>query len=477
MSKTKSIFGIILLTVILSALTALILLTAGISFSALLLESCLLLLVLPLMMRKRLDIFEPLVVANIALGVMFIGRPLAILMTGETLHLGYDVLATFDEALLVALVGILFFQLGYFSPLGKSWSRRLPEPPVFRLRQVAVYGWIFLILGGLMYGTFLIQTDGVATLLSILSGRQETHNELYLSSTGYFYNGLLMWGAAALIFFAMTVSYGVRRYRTWFLLSFLPLLVMYGSTGARSHLLPIVLSIPIYWYLWKGRRPSGKSILVALLIGISALGWLREMRSTWQESDALDALMVALAAPITETGAILSGPDNEMFDSLANELLVVPEILPFQYGSTVTDIFVRAIPRPLWPNKPLEANDAIVDTLWPEHYAVSRAAPAFSIMGPFYADSGLFTVALGMFLVGAVLSMSWQWLLRHRAHTVAQLIYSMGLPFVVILMRGTIPDTLSRMLFLVVPLGILMLLLRIRGRHDQGIGLGTEPPR
>lgn len=475
--KINRIVGIIFLTVTLFALTVLIFLTAGISFSTLLLESCLLLLVLPLLIRRRLDMFEPVVAANVALGVMFVGRPLADLVTGETDHIGYDVLATFDETLLVALLGILFFQLGYFSPLGKSWSRRLPVPPVFRPRRAAMYGWMFLILGGLMYGTFLIQTGGVETLLSLLSGRQETHNELYLSSTGYFYNGLLMWGVAALIFFAVAVSFGVRQYRIWFLLPFLPLLVLYGSTGGRANLLPIVLAIPIYWYLWKARRPSSTLIIVAALLVISVFGWLREMRSTWQEHDALATLTAALAAPITEAGLILSGADNEMFDSLANELLVVPEELPFQHGSTVIDIFIRAVPRPLWPDKPLEVNDAIVDTLWPEHYAVSRGAPAFSLMGPFYADSGIFTVALGMFLVGTVLSMSWQWLQRHRAHTLAQLIYSMGLPFVVILMRGTIPDTLARMLFLMVPLVAFMLLLRIRGRNNRGIALGTEPPR
>ena len=39
-----------------------------------------------------------------------------------------------------------------------------------------------------------------------------------------------------------------------------------------------------------------------------------------------------------------------------------------------------------------------------------------------------------------------------------------ALPFVVILMRGTIPGTLTRMLFLFVPLGLLMWLTRLRFR-------------
>ncbi len=41
------------------------------------------------------------------------------------------------------------------------------------------------------------------------------------------------------------------------------------------------------------------------------------------------------------------------------------------------------------------------------------------------------------------------------------MIYAMGLAFVVILMRGTIPDTLSRMLFLFIPVVLLLWLTRL----------------
>jgi hypothetical protein len=46
----------------------------------------------------------------------------------------------------------------------------------------------------------------------------------------------------------------------------------------------------------------------------------------------------------------------------------------------------------------------------------------------------------------------------------AQMLYSMGLPFVVILMRGSIPDTLARMLFYFAPLFLLLIFKRIRVR-------------
>ena len=77
--------------------------------------------------------------------------------------------------------------------------------------------------------------------------------------------------------------------------------------------------------------------------------------------------------------------------------------------------------------------------------------------------------AAGMFLIGTLASALWIWSRRHEGSAVAQLIYANGPPFVVILMRGTIPDTLGRMLFLFVPLVMLLWLMRLR--------FGSKPRR
>ncbi len=453
-------------SMVFGALLAVILWVAGLSIRSLLLSAIVGSLIVPLMIRAirgRLDLFEPVILANIALGIMFVGRPLHQLITGEIIHLGYNILPTFDEALVVALIGILGFQLGYFlGPSTTAWARRLPVPPPLRPQRAALAGWFYLVLGGLLFGAFLAQQGGVGVLVSLLAGRQQSNNALFLGSTGYLYNGLLMWGASALVFFAVATVARRRVYWLWFLVPALCLVVFYGARGTRSMLLPLMLAVPVFWYLWKGRRPSARSVVITALIGIALLGMLREVRTVGENRDFSGTLLAALSSPLNETLNILGGADAEMFDSLANELSVVPERTPFQHGATITDVLIRMVPRPLWPNKPLESNDAIVNALWSEHYAKSRAAPAFSVLGPFYADSGLFTVALGMSLIGWVLAVSWRWLCLHRTQPVAQMIYAMGLPFVVLLMRGTIPDTLGRMLFLVVPLVLLMWLIRFR---------------
>jgi hypothetical protein len=167
-------------------------------------------------------------------------------------------------------------------------------------------------------------------------------------------------------------------------------------------------------------------------------------------------LVQAVSDPGRQAEALILGADNEMFDSLASEVRIVPAILPFQHGATISDVAVRSVPRPFWPAKPLESNDAVVNALWPVHYAATRASPAFSILGPLYADSGWITVVAGMLIIGVALATLRQYFEAHRRALPANMVYAISLPLVVVLLRGTLPDTLSYVLFTIVPLLVLM---------------------
>jgi len=455
-------------TVLIGILVSIAIFGAGINLRALFLIGIVLAIALPVSLRAlrgQLDLFEPIVIANLALGIMFVGRPLIDLTTGETYHLGYDVLVTFNETLLVAFIGILSFQMGYFSPIPAKLARCFHHPLLrFIPGKAAFAAWAYTLLGAGLFWIFLVQTGRSGILFFLLSGRAPGQDILFRSTTGYFYQGLLAWAPAALIFFALATTLGRRRYLVPFALTALGLLVYVGTRGDRSNMLPMLLSISVFWYLQRNRRPRMLTLVFGGLVAVSLLGFFREIRTVGLEAreNAMVSLMASLSSPIKQAGEILKGADAEMFDSLANELMVIPSKLPYQHGSTVTDILIRAVPRTLWRDKPLESNDSVVNKLWPVHYTLSRASPAFSIIGPFYADSGLLTVVIGMFAVGVALRAVWIWFVHNRVNFTAQLIYSMALPFVVILLRGSIPDTLSRMLFMVIPLLFLPYLFRLR---------------
>ena len=405
--------------------------------------------------RHSLDVFEPLVTVGVSLAVMFVVRPSADLLLGTTDHIGYDVLATFDQALLVAIIGVSGFQIGYALSIGRRLAKVIRAPSVnLRTRPAVQFALLLAFVGLVLYALFIAQTGGISTLTSFLSGRGSTQNQIYLGSTGYLYQGLLLTAPAALILLGLALRYRRRALALLAVVIAAPQLVLATATGDRTTLLFFLGPGLLLLYIARQRRPGFSAALIALIILTMGISFLREFRTagTAFREQGLSGLLSVAANPNDQLILTFGGADNEMFDSLANELLVVPAVLPFAPGSTIGDLFIRAVPRPLWPAKPLERNDAVVVALWPAHYAVSRASSAFSVVGPLYADSGYLGVFVGMVLFGLCAKAIWAYFMLHRHRLTAQLIYASTLPLMVILVRGTLPATLSYALFVIAPL-------------------------
>lgn len=427
---------------------------AGFSLRGALLTALCLVILGPLAVRLAqpgADVFEPIVAANVAFAVMFIARPVADLADGSLYHLGYDFSSTFDRALAVALAGTAAFQAGYFCVAARRLAEFLPKPApeleFGKARRVAV---VTAIAGVALFAGFLAQSGGTTILLALLQGRQAGDNALFLGSTAYLYFGLFALVPASLLFLAVGM-HGRAPISLAAAAGTAGIVLLYGlARGDRSGVLPLV-AVPIFWYLTKGRRPGTAPLVMVAVTALMASGLVRDVRTVALRGSAAGTLRAAVADPASEITNLLRGADTEMFDALATELLIVPETLPFRPGGSVTDLGVRAVPRLLWREKPLEVNDAVVQALWPAHYQQSRAAPAFSVLGPFYGDSGWLGVVAGMTLLGTATGALRHWYLRHAASAAAQICYALALPLVVLLMRGTVPDTLGHALFIVVP--------------------------
>ncbi|MGO9441316.1 MAG: O-antigen polymerase [Terriglobales bacterium] len=451
-----------------AAIILMTLLTAATVVQATTLIACATLLALPIAARighHRFDLFEPIVPATIALAVMFIGRPLADLTTGSFVHLDHDFAAAFDTTLIVVTIGIACFELGYASNLSRSVTGFFPRAPRrFDMTKSVIFACVLIVLALTLFGIFIATRGGVALLMALAEGRRSTDSSLFQSSTGYLYQSIDALTPATLIFVAAGVLTSKRKFYLGALLTGAPLFLFYAGHGSRSFALTLLLSGPVFWYVWRNRRPRFRSLLVVSVIAVCLIGFVRQVRNVEVPHDRSEQLAASFSDPGGQAADILSGADAEMFDSLANEITVVPSQLAYSPGGCITDIAIRAIPRVLWVDKPLELSDSVVTTLWPEHYQLSRASAAFSIMGSFYADSGVIGVAIGMFFVGVILAALWRWWQRNSGSVAATLTYSMMLPFVIVLMRGTIPDTLARLLFTAVPLFGLQMLQRIRLR-------------
>jgi hypothetical protein len=401
--------------------------------------------------RGPLDVFEPIVPASLALCVMFVARPIADQITSHYSHIGYDIGATFDDALSTVFVGCLAFSIGYLSNVGRSFLRMFPKSSAtFPQRKVVSAAIAIAALGTGVYGFFLFTHGGTAALSVFLSGRSKSKFDLERGSSGYLYATVYFLTPATAMLFAAWM-----RFRRTYLLALaalvgIPICAYEMAQGDRSQMLPLVFGLPMIYYLYKRRRPTLIHLCLAAGVILASFAFLREARN----SDSIAR---------KDIGAVLSdGPgamfadtflkdDNEMFDALANVISVVPARIPYQPLGLITDLGIRALPRLWYPDKPLEAGDQVIVALWPMHYRYSRASAAFSLFGNVYLYGGVIGVALGAFVFGAFLNQLWNWFVAQADNMNAILLYAFVPSFVVIALRGTVPDTLTRMFYTVLP--------------------------
>ncbi len=411
--------------------------------------------------RGQLDLFEPIVPSALATSVMFVGRPIADQVTGSYIHLGYDIQPTFDWTLLCVVAGIITFNLGYASGLGGWMQRLFPAPAMqFPPDRTVVAAATMAIVGSSLFSIFLLANGGFRALLIVIGGRSSEHASMMRQSSAYLYFGIFLLLPATLVFFGLWMKTRQLRYLTFTVLTGVPLFLYESSMGDRSEMLPLVFGLPAIYYLWKAKRPQAFQLLIATVVLLIGFAFLREFRN----STALGHKSVESATLLTDPGAALASTftkdDSEMFDTFCNLTSVVPSRIPFQPFGIVTDIGTRALPRLLFPDKGLELPDQFIVALWPAHYKLSRASSAFSILGHYYMYGGILGVAMGAFVMGLLLRQTWLWYLAQNNNLNAILLYSFVPSFAVILWRGTVTDTLGRMVFTVLPLVLMQSFIR-----------------
>lgn len=402
---------------------------------------------------RPFDIFEPIVPATAALFFMFVVRPIADQWQSNYVHLGFNISAEFDQTLFTALVGCVAFSVGYVSNTGKSVQRLFPRvASEFPLRKVVPAAIITAVIGASLWSIFLLFHGGLSMLLLILKGRSEELRHILRNSTGYLYRGLDLLVPAAFMLQAAWLRFRRPHLLVLTTITLIPTLVMSAATGTRSALLPIVFGLAAIYYLHSRRRPKLRNLALLGVIFLLASSFLRDVR--YAHSIGRRSLVSSefVDDPGESVADTFARDDDEMFDTLANTLSVVPSRIPYQPLGVVTDLCIRALPRTLYPNKPLEANTQFLDTLWPLDSEHARAAAANSILGNFYLYGGVVGVAIGAFCIGILFNQTWRWYLRNLGKMDAILLYAFVPGFVVILLRGTITDTLTRMLFFVFPI-------------------------
>ncbi|MFA4928241.1 MAG: hypothetical protein WC558_06975 [Patulibacter sp.] len=461
-------------------LLAAVLIVAGVlcgrnppSLEAMLVGATSIVLIAPFLVRKArnvsTDLFDPLLVFAVAYGVMFVLRPAYMLVVGTDYYalagVSIDIRATFVEMQVLGLLGAMAFVTGYEMRIGTGRVTRWRAPVEPRSESVATAATVVAIIGAVAALGFLVSIGGPQALFG---GRSEAYFEALRGASKYLYLAPTVLIGAALLYL---VAWSIERrplYMAGVVACIALLLLVRAPVGSRLALFPLVAAPAIFWYGIHGKRPRTISVVALLLVAVVASNLILNTRneSARQEGGVAQAVRAISDDPLRVFSPLTEGQDAAIAPALAAALTIVPSDIPHTYGAaTVGDLFSRAVPRALWPDKPQPPRERVVDALFGKAYAQGTANPEFSVLFAWYLDWGW--IGMGaMFILGMGVRLFGEYSFANRHNRLVVAMFAAAWPMFVASLRDTPVDSLVRAAFVVGPL-ILVALLYLPARASS----------
>jgi oligosaccharide repeat unit polymerase len=419
---------------------------------------------LQLLRSSRIDFANPLYLFAIFYSLVFILRPVVILVDTERSDFSLMVISgDFDAAvtitLIYALLGAFAFQLGYSSRLSRTRVdsyQRIAYGRPWTDRQVYLMTLVYVGVGVMSYLTFIRSLGGLGNIIRGIGAEfsEEASGKYYLAAgTGFVHAlTLLLNGISA-----------VRRKHTLLALSLLLLSIGLSFTfGQRGSIFVVVLSTFLIHYCgrnWHRRL----NLFLLLFMGVTgylfiALGYIRYNTVGNRSSEQVVEILAEFLRG--SLGLFLKEVAKEFcqFDYAAALVAKIPEILPFQYGRTFLDTFLLPIPRQLWPGKPLPIDFVVTQLLTPQF----GGGKPISLIGELYLNFHVPGILIGMFLFGV----GWQRLYVHFVKTRSTLdnivVYTLILSYMPLLLTRSLAFMLANMMSILLPILFATWCLRVR---------------
>lgn len=427
-----------------------------------------------LVLRGRLDVFEPLTWFALFFVLFFAFRPAWHLWNENFIYAGRVISPTFTKMLVAGLLAGTGFVIGYLMPAAGSLASRLPRPPRLEPRRLLI--WSLVVLGVALVGfaILFVRARGWTDPANFFFGKNEIRfQEVAARPTAtskYFIASIVLMIPAALFFLSIRQSAGaaarIGRIAGWAALaSILAFLLITFPAGQRRYAVGMLAALAVYYYLRRNGRPSVLRLCVVALVALTVISAVREVRFAGNNNTSPDPLRWL---PWNAAEHLLETGDTSVAPALATEMLVVPSELDYTYGeTTLLGPFITAVPRQLWDGKPEPPNEEILALVWggDDPCTYGTQCSTFSPFGEPYRDGGLVGVFIFAMLFGVFWRGVWLYYLRYRDNTVAIVAYASLLPFMLTWMHGNfiLPATQVAMVLAVIVGGAVLCRTRTRG--------------
>jgi hypothetical protein len=316
--------------------------------------------------------------------------------------------------LTIASVGLLFFQIGFYSPLGHSLSNVFPKiRDRWTSSGVIITTACLLVLGFIFYGALMIQAGGFANLEANLYNV----NELLLGS--YYLEelatGLLFYAFFVIYIWARTKQRSVAEVASYVILA--TIVVAFAAFGSRGTLTRTVLCPAfVVHYLSRWSRRDTVFVTLAALLLVLVMPIYSVYRHL--EASGLDVATLASTAIEQRNEGTFAELILRRYYGVESLTLIIDKVGKTTEMRSAGDIFLsiprEVIPRAWWPEKPYGVGFEFIDTFLPREFGNRLVAGPPTLVGELYWNLALPGVILGMFAIGVIAKCGNDWFANNR---------------------------------------------------------------
>lgn len=342
-------------------------------------------------------------------------------------------------SLIYAIVGLHFFQLGYFSKLGRVFFQRnkfIPDQ-----WSETKFKLILFIYTAISLFAFLVMIHLSGGFTSYF---RNIHNAMVGITSGktFVFISVLLINIPLLIWFCCNIEQ--KRSFIFFSIFFLFASILLISLGERGHFITLIISLSIcYHYLKKKIHLfSIVSISTLLILFLVVYGQYREFTS--------QSYKIKRAGFNVKIGLLSTyGYFINHFDQLRHVkdvVITVPDQLDFQMGKTFFNLLIKPIPSVIWENKPTGAGHLVTKYIYPKAFSLNvTVAP--SLLAELYLNFHLIGIIIGFYIFGVLCKTLYDFLIKNYKNKNAVILYSISLPYVFNELRGDFSIVTSFLIF------------------------------
>lgn len=407
--------------------------------------------------RKNFNPFEPIYLWTIIYGYLYLAKPFVQIAKGQTFRYGGEYL---NEALLLAILGLIVFYLGYYFNFGNKIANRIPiiktEISSNKLFYVA---WIFIIIGFWALNHYIQISGGWKIFWSRPHGLAGQATK----STAYLYQLPELMVIGFILIYEIFIHKIIVKKNKIKAKNILNLLIAaIGGVGIytimfgnRSFAFWIILAAIILYFLKKQELPRLRTAAIVILALFIIVSFIPMYRSYIYIGSDLSKISEALNLKKI-IGASFTSDDE--FHSYLAEIALVPNSIPYDNFNLYFKTIIHPIPRLIWPNKP-----ALLNSNWDDFLSksgLSRGA-AESLLGDFYAQLGIMGIIIGTFFSGILWKTIYQYLKKAPMNRSVIIIYAVVFPNIITyLAQGTLIAFLKWLPYMIPSIIIALLLSR-----------------